>query len=112
MESLLQDSGGRFAEENPAHIDLDDLPRDPVFLHAVADIVELSEGGAQLVEVVAQSVGKEVVQDPRDDLRESDDALGQLELFLVRDFDFRVQSRRSDLFTGHIRQTSYRPMKS
>lgn len=43
----------------------------PVFLHAVAAVVELCEGGGELVQVVAQRVQQQVVQDLLQDLREA-----------------------------------------
>lgn len=52
----------------------------PVLLHAVAAVVELGEGGGQLVEVVAQRVQQQVIQDLLQDLRESQDALPKLPL--------------------------------
>lgn len=55
----------------------------PVLLHAVAAVVELCEGGGQLVEVVAQSVKQQVVCDLLQNLREAQDALTQFPLFLM-----------------------------
>lgn len=55
----------------------------PVLLHAVAAVVELSEGGGELVQVVAERVEQQVVQDLLQDLREAQDAPAQLPLLLV-----------------------------
>lgn len=54
-----------------------------VLLHTVAVVVELGEGGGQLVQVVAQGVEQQVIQDLQQDLREAEDALPQLPLLLV-----------------------------
>lgn len=55
----------------------------PVLLHAVAGVVELGEGGGQLIHVVAQRVEQQVFHDLLQDLREAEDALAQLPLLLV-----------------------------
>lgn len=55
----------------------------PVLLHTVAAVVELGEGGGELVQVVTQRVEQQVVQDLLQDLREPQDALPQLPLLLV-----------------------------
>lgn len=54
-----------------------------VLLHAVAAVVELGEGGGELVQVVAQRVEQQVVQDLLQDLGEAQDAFSQLPLLLV-----------------------------
>lgn len=54
-----------------------------VLLYAVAAVVELCEGGGQLVEVVAQCVKQQVVRDLLQNLREAQDALTQFPLFLM-----------------------------
>lgn len=61
----------------------------PVLLHAIAAVVELGEGGGQLVQVVAQRVEQQVVQNLQQDLRETEDALAQLPLLLVVQQDLR-----------------------
>ena len=61
----------------------------PVLLHAVAAVVELGEGGGELVQVVAERVEQQVVQDLLQDLREAQDALPQLPLLLVVQDDLR-----------------------
>ena len=58
VKCLFQHLGRGLTEEDPAHIHLNDLPSDPVLLDAVAHVVELGERGAQLVQVVAERVGK------------------------------------------------------
>ena len=58
VKRLFQHPARGFTEEDPAHIHLNDLPRDPVLLDAVAHVVELGKRGAQFVQVVAESVGK------------------------------------------------------
>lgn len=60
----------------------------PVLFHAVAAVVELSEGGGELVQVVAQHVQQQVVHDLLQNLREAEDALPQLPLLLVVQQDF------------------------
>ena len=51
-----------------------------VLLHDVAVVVEFREGGGQLVQVVTEVVKVEVVCAPVDDLRETNDQLGQVPL--------------------------------
>lgn len=59
------------------------VTRLPVLLHAVAAVVELGEGGGQLVQVVAQRVEQQVILDLLQHLREAEDALPQFPLLLV-----------------------------
>ncbi len=83
MKRLVQNSCCCLTEEQAAQVHGDHLPRRAILLHAVADVVELREGGAELVEVVAEYVWVEVVKDTRYDLWEADYALGEFEFFLV-----------------------------
>ena len=54
-----------------------------VLLHAVAAVVEVGEGGGELVQVVAERVQHQAVQDLLQDLWETEDNLPQLPLRLV-----------------------------
>lgn len=55
----------------------------PVLLNTVAVVVELSEGGGQLIKVVTECVQQQVLQNLLQDLREPEDALAQLPLLLM-----------------------------
>jgi len=55
----------------------------PVLLNAVAVVVELGEGGGQLIQVVTERVQQQVLQDLLQDLREPQDALAQFPLLLM-----------------------------
>ena len=109
MEALLENSSCGLAEQDSTHVDLHNLPRDSILLDAVANVVELCERGAELVEVVAEGVGEKIVQDSHYDLRESDHALGEFQLLFVRHIDFSIQSCSFDLVTGNISQSCNRP---
>lgn len=84
----------------------------PVLLHAVAAVVELGEGGGELVQVVAERVEQQVVQDLLQDLREAQDALPQLPLLLVVQEDLRGLRRSPQRGLVDVGQASYGPTGS
>lgn len=84
----------------------------PVLLHAVAAVVELGEGGGELVQVVAQRVEQQVVQDLLQDLWEAEDALSQLPLLLVVQQNLRGLRRFPQSGLVNVSQTSYGPRGS
>ena len=75
MEGFVQDKSSGLAEKESAHVDSHNLASLPVLLHAVADVIELSEGGAQLIEVLTQQVGVQLLHGAGNHLWEPDDAL-------------------------------------
>ena len=83
MECLLENASGRLTEQNTTHVDFHHFARDAVFLNAVADVIELCECRAQLVEVVAEHVREEIVEDPGDYLRESNHTFRQFEFLFM-----------------------------
>lgn len=80
-----------------------------VLLHAVAAVVELGEGGGELVQVVAERVEQQVVQDLLQDLREAQDALPQLPLLLMIQDDLRGLCCLPQRRLVDVSQTSYGP---
>lgn len=80
-----------------------------VLLHTVAAVVELGEGGGELVQVVAECVEQQVVQDLLQDLWEAQDALPQLPLLLVVQDDLRGLCCFPQRCLGDVSQTSDGP---
>lgn len=81
-----------------------------VLLHAVAAVVELSKGGGELVQVVAERVEQQVVQDLLQDLGEAQDALPQLPLLLVVQNHLCGLGRFPQCGLVDVSQTSYGPV--
>lgn len=83
-----------------------------VLLHAVAAVVELGEGGGELVQVVAERVEQQIIQDLLQDLWETEDALPQLPLLLVVQEDLRGLCRFPQSGLVDVSQPSYGPTGS
>lgn len=83
-----------------------------VLLDAVAAVVELGEGGGELVQVVAERVEQQVVQDLLQDLREPQDALPQLPLLVVIQENLRGLCRFLQGGLVDVRQASDGPTGS
>lgn len=76
MECSVQHHECGFTQQETTHVDLDDITGDPILLDTIAHVVELCEGCAHLVCIITEMVRGQVVQDFRDDLRETNNTLG------------------------------------
>ncbi|KAH3834650.1 hypothetical protein DPMN_107982 [Dreissena polymorpha] len=65
------------------HVSVCRLTSVAVLFKAVALVIELGESAGEFVHVVAQAVQQEVIEALGHNLRETQDALGQLPLLLV-----------------------------
>ncbi len=109
MKRLVQNSCCCLTEEQAAQVHGDYLPRRAILLHAVTHVVKLREGGAELVQVVAECVRVEVVKDTRYDLWETDYALGKFEFFLVREVNGCGEGGFLELVTADFGQPGNGP---
>lgn len=80
----------------------------PVFLHAVAAVIELCEGGGQLVEVIAQRVKQQVICDLLQDFGEAQDAFPKLPFPLVIQQDLRGLGCFTQSVLLDVGQSGYR----
>ena len=86
MEGLSQHSSSGLTEEDPAHVDTDNLIRTRHLLDAIAVVVELGECCAEVIRIVTEDVRAQVVKDTADDLWEANHSLGKFDfLFMLQD---------------------------
>ena len=43
LKSFVHDGGGRLAQKQPIHVDFDDFPARPIFLHAITNVIKLGK---------------------------------------------------------------------
>ena len=79
MEGLSQDSSRCLTEEDPARVDADDLICAWTLLNAVAVVIELTERCAEVVQIVTEDVGAQVIDDTADDLWEANHSFSKLQ---------------------------------
>ena len=107
MEGLSQDSSCCLTEEDPARVDADDLICAWTLLNAVAVVIELTERCAEVVQIVTEDVGAQVVDDAADDLWEANHSFGKFQLLLVVQYNGGGVSGHLDLVRSQLCSASY-----